>query len=213
MVICQHIYKDSEYDELIRVTFNRHKSYCENYGIDYSFQVGNLNYAGSPDRTVGDWYKVIMIQRLLKEHELVIYLDADTMIYDLSFDLSTVENPPDTIGAVIFPRRIKPNGKLVYNSHYNVGALYVRNGERVQKFLEKWLGYYPGTPTWYEQGVFNDILDGTIYPLPYEYNHTSTAHPESNSIKVKGYHSATTSVWKKKKQMEDDLSLITVRNL
>lgn len=207
MVICQHIYKDSEYSKIMDITYCHHKNYCIRFGFEYSFQKAN------EVQDKGDWYKVVMIQRLLKLHDLVICLDADTMIHDTNFNLAIVENPPDTIGVVLFPERHKDNGKLVYKSHYNVGALYIRNGERVNQFIENWLSKYPGNTKWYEQQVFNDIVNETIYQLPNEYNHTSTAHPESNHIIVKGYHSGSSPVWMKKKKMEEDLSLITVRKL
>lgn len=178
-VLIQQVYPGLGYLPMISECFQRNASYCERFGIDYRFYLQQVKPASN-----GGWDKVFLIQQALHDgYDLVIWLDADAVIWDLETDLCTVPNPPDTIGVVQFKRC------RFFDTHYNVGVLYVRNGPRAQEFVNTWLDGYPGGLRWREQKVFNDISNDTIFQLPTTWNYTVLRHAGVEKPMIRGYHS------------------------
>ena len=70
--------------------------------------------------------------------------------------------------------------------HFNTGVMYVKPGERVNAFIDKYWRGYPGYDRWHDQRVFNDIADECIVTLPDEWN-SCHINPVENPI-VKAYH-------------------------
>lgn len=206
-ILIQQIYPNLGYISLLSLTFKRHVLYCEKYNIDYSIHVTEIMPA-----ECGGWDKVKLVQRYLSEdYDLVIWLDADATIWNLDRDINDVPNPVDTIGAVRFDEFRNQYGKIKSPAHYNVGALYFRNGDNVKEFVNQWLNNYPGKSPWHEQQVFNDISDN-VFQLPDEYNYTVDRHSGNDNPIVKGYHSIR-GLEKKYEAMKKDLEKINFLKL
>lgn len=162
-ILLQHVYPTHGFLPMVLDYVPRHAEYCAHFGIDYEFFTGEI----MPWKK-GHWDKIILVKEaLLSNYDLVIWLDADAIIKDLSFDLKNVPLERDQIGVVYFT---KPE------PHYNVGVMYFRNGPRVQKFVEDWARGYPGDEHWHEQQVFNELVktpapDGAfVIALPAVFN-------------------------------------------
>lgn len=177
-VLIQQVYPKRGYLPLLTENFTRHVQYCEEKNIDY---VAHLSEIDHPD--LGGWEKVRYVRAALEQYALVIWLDVDAYIFDLSRNMKTVSNPPDTIGAVRF---------MLPTSHLNVGVLYFRNGEKVMQFVDDWLAEFPGPGAWHEQAVFNQKKNGTVYELPAEWNLNFNHNPNANPV-VLGFHGCGTA--------------------
>lgn len=172
-LLIQQVYPKRGFRSLLVETFDRNTKYCEEHDIDYMAIMSEIL-----DAQKGGWDKLGHIKNALDIYELVIWLDADAIIYDLTRDLKTVPNPPDTIGAVKY---------FLPAPHLNVGVLYFRNGERVKRFVSDWLERYPGQGSWAEQMVFNSMKDKTVFSLPMEWNRIYDHNPSANPV-VLGFH-------------------------
>lgn len=178
-VLIQQVYPGLGYLPLLKECFERHARYCEKFGIDYQTYLQQMR----PEEN-GAWDKVILVQKALQDgYDLVVWLDADAMIWDLDTDLRSVPNPPDTIGAVVFEKC------RFYEAHYNAGVLYFRNGPSVRLFVAAWLAGYPGEHKWHEQKVFNDMSSNIVCALPATWNYTAFRHSGVGKPVIRGYHS------------------------
>ena len=122
--------------------------------MDYKLIIGNIGTL-SPDGEFGHWICAELIREYLKlDYKYIIYLDADTIIADLTVDLREA-CVPDKIGAVWHDLHyLTPD-----LSHFNVGALYISNTPLIREFVDRWLAGYPGTRDfpWLDQGVFGNV--------------------------------------------------------
>jgi hypothetical protein len=172
-LLIQQVYPGRGYTSLLAECFARNATYCERYDIDYQVNISEIR-----DPKFGGWDKVTHVQRALDSYELVVWLDADAILYDLSRDLRSVPLAPDRIGVVQFFLPVQ---------HLNVGVLYFRNGPSVKRFVASWLEKFPGEGAWHEQAVFNQIRDETIVLLPNEWNRNYDSNPSANPV-VLGFH-------------------------
>lgn len=172
-VLLQQVYPKMTYLPLLVECFERNVVYCEGHDIDYMAIMSE-----EKDIAHGGWDKIFHIQEMLKKYELVIWLDVDAIIFDLQRDLREVPLPPDSIGAVKFMLPIQ---------HMNVGVMYFRSGENVNKFIEEWLSHYPGQGAWREQEVFNMMKNKTVVSLPVEWNRNYDMNPSAKPV-IMGFH-------------------------
>ena len=96
--------------------------YAERHG--YELRVGDGESGGRP----AAWGKVLFLQRLLKEFDEVLWLDADIAIVDQSEDIARVV-PPDAFQAFV---ETKIGAELYVNS----GVWLLRADERTFDFLQ-----------------------------------------------------------------------------
>jgi hypothetical protein len=182
-IIIQHVYGDTpDYYNLLKVSGLRCLEYCQLHQMDYRM-IADGTYQQN-----GDWEKVNILRAILnnEHYKYVIYLDPDTIIADMTADLREA-CPPNGIGAC--RHVLTQPAYTIHLDHLNVGALYITNCEASRLFIEKWLMGYPGTtrPSWWEQGVFNDINDGTVQVVDDKYNATGNVNPSPNPV-VLGFH-------------------------
>ena len=139
-LIFQHIHAGSKCRRWIGLTLHRTRAYCRLHNMDYKLIMGNIGTL-SPDGEWGHWICAELIREYLKlDYKYIIYLDADTIIADLSVDLRDA-CVPDKIGAVWHDLHyLTPD-----LSHFNVGALYISNTPLIREFVDRWLAGYPGT--------------------------------------------------------------------
>jgi len=145
-LLIQQIYPDTAGVKLLELNTERNSAYCLRHGFDYWHVVENV--LPDTDPTRGSWSKIELMRRGLEAgYKYVIWLDADTLIRDLDADLREAVKM-NYIGACWH--------RIPQLHHWNVGALYLGNGERVLEFVSAWLSQYPGlNDGWMEQGVFN----------------------------------------------------------
>ena len=180
-LLLQHCSENWEGANLFKITTNRNIEYCLKHKMDFELTM----FGEAPNH--GDWMKVKLIREAMnKDYKYIIWLDADAVIVDAEHDLRNA----CTEGKIGACRHILTKADYkIYLDHFNVGVLYVYNCEETREFVDKWLEGYPGTtkPAWYEQGVFNDINDGTIQEVDAKYNATGKVNPSPTPV-VLGFH-------------------------
>ena len=136
-ILVQHCSENWEGANMLKVTAVRNIEYCLMHKMDFELTM----YGDAP--VYGDWEKVRILRNTLDKHyKYIIWLDADTVIADMSADLRE-GCPEGKIGAC---RHVLT--KAAYNidlDHLNVGALYISNCDATKAFVDKWLAGYPGT--------------------------------------------------------------------
>ncbi len=110
-VLIQQVYPARGFLTLIQEQFRRNTDYCEKFGLDYRFFMSE-----QLDVSCGGWDKVIHIQDAMRYYDLIVWLDADAIVFDITRDLKTVPLPEDSIGVVRF---------LMPVTHLNVGVVYL----------------------------------------------------------------------------------------
>lgn len=181
-VLIQQIYPDTEGVKLMELNRERNTEYCRLHEMDYWHRVEN-SLPGS-DPLKGSWAKIeLMRQALEAGYEYVIWLDADTLIRNMKSDLREAELY-NHIGACWH--------RIPQLHHWNVGALYLSNSERVRSFVWEWLSGYPGlNDGWLEQGVFNRLAmqSDIVQTISDKWNATINFTEVPDAV-VLGYHGA-----------------------
>jgi hypothetical protein len=184
-VLIQQIYPDTEGVKLLEMNVTRNREYCRMHNFDYWYRFENCLPGSDPLK--GSWSKVeLMRQALAAGYRYVIWLDADTLIYDFNTDLR-LGVVPEHIGACWH--------RIPQLHHWNVGALYLSNTGRVRDFIGDWLAAYPGANDgWMEQGVFNRLAMQSDIVQTISDRWNSTIHyTEVPDAVVLGYHGAGTT--------------------
>ena len=180
-LIIQHVSENSAHVNLLRATASRNMEYCLRHKMDIEMLVSG------PTPLKGDWDKVKLIRSAMElPYKYIIYLDADTVITDMGHDLRQGV-PNGKIGCV---RHVLTSPPYNVNlDHLNVGVMLIDNCEATKAFVDKWLAGYPGTPepAWWEQGVLNDINDGTVVEISARYNSTGNVNPCPDPVII-GFH-------------------------
>ena len=147
-ILIQHIHANTAGVGMLELTEARHKEYCNRHGYYYRPVVGNPLPEIPPE--AGNWARIKLIKDALEEgFEQVIFLDADTLIYDMETPL---ENAIEAGRIGVCWHRIPQL------HHWNIGAMYLDNCKEVRTFIDNWLASYPPPADgWMEQGVFNRL--------------------------------------------------------
>ena len=178
-ILLQQVYPGLGYDEVMQINEARNIEYCKRHGMDY--QCVYLNPLPNSDPVKGSWGKVKLIQDAMTEgYDFIFWLDADTLIADMSIDLRNAVEPFH-IGACW--------QRIPQLNHWNVGALYIDNCPETREFIDKWLARYPGKPQWLEQGAFNEMamLDKTVVTISDRWNSTVDVSYVPDAV-VLGFH-------------------------
>lgn len=181
-VLIQQIYPDTEGVRLMELNRERNTAYCAAHGFDYWHRIENS--LPDTDPLKGSWAKIELIRRGLEAgYKSVVWLDADTLIRDMDTDLRDAITPGH-ISACWH--------RIPQLHHWNVGALYLSNTERVRAFVAEWLTYYPGiNDGWLEQGVFNRMAMHSDIVLTASDRWNATINfTEVPDAVVLGYHGA-----------------------
>lgn len=180
-LIIQHVSENCPHINLLKVTASRNLEYCLKHKMDFEMLVSGE----TPIQ--GDWDKVKLIRTAMEmPYKYIFYIDADTVIVDLEHDLR-LGVPDGKIGLV---RHILTSPPFNVNlDHLNVGVIFISNCDNTKAFVDKWLSGYPGTsePAWWEQGVLNNINDGTVVEIDAKYNATGKVNPSPNPV-ILGFH-------------------------
>lgn len=163
---------------MLDLTEERHTEYCKNHDFDY------WALREHDKSIVGAWEKVTLLQSALEKYKYAIWLDADAFIKDTSVDLRDACEV-NAVGAVKF------RAPHSWGEHYNVGAVYVCDGEDARSFINEWAGIYNTiVGDWqFEQGAFNLMSNhGVVFELPEKWNYTVGRHFGDEKV-VLGFHS------------------------
>ena len=154
-IVFQHIHSSSACFRWLSLTLPRTMLYCRDHQMDYQLVARDFGELSPHGVEAGHWSVPVLIKEFMGlEYRNIIYLDADTIIADMTADLRQA-CVSDKIGAVWHNlSMLTPD-----ISHFNVGALYVSNTTLIQEFIDRWLAGYPGTQEfpWLDQGVFGRV--------------------------------------------------------
>lgn len=162
------IYASKYFGEMVALTRERHKRYCELYGYEY------MEVHLEPEDL--SWKKVALMIDLIKEKSPshLFYLDADTAIADMSVDLRDALPEWAHVGMVIHPH---PSTWALW--HWQWGVVYLRGSEAVCDLLARILslrGTIPDPMNYLEQNIFNYIMlhdldrQKILVSLPHRWN-------------------------------------------
>jgi len=175
-VVIQQVHPGKGMEPLLMLVHSRHVSYCTVHEMDYWCFYSDVTSTWPPEN--GGWAKLLLIRKALQAgYTFVIWLDADTLIKDLTTDLRE-GCPLEDVGAVEFIRN-------TWGIHRNVGALYLRNTTRNNYTIDMWLSCYPGTPPQHEQAVCNESGSVTIPP---KWNYVASRCTPVTDPVVLGFH-------------------------
>jgi hypothetical protein len=195
-VILQQVYPGLGMEPLLDLTRARHQKYADMHNFEYLplVSLGPVQY----NPMMGGWAKVAYVLSALERLvDVVVWLDADTIIWDMDADLRG--GAPTNIGAVKF------YPPYSWGEHWNVGVLYFRNNNETLSFVSRWLAMYPGPEHGREQVVFNEIGQDLVTTLPSKWNYTLNRHFDNDAPIVKGFHGSGTNE-QKLKLMKEALS-------
>lgn len=141
------------YVPLLMATLQRHADYCTRHDITYLPFFGRFAHALHPN-----WDRFGPMLGALRSgvYELVIWLDADTVIVDTQTDLRLVTNELIHVGMVKNRTSWKQLGY-----HFNAGAMYVRHTGQAIDFLQAVVNQGPteNPHGWQNQSAIHTVLD------------------------------------------------------
>lgn len=178
-ILIQQIYPDTPGVKLFDLTREHHQKYCDLHNVDYQCIIDDP--APELDKHKGNWAKVKLVKQAMDKYINIIWLDADTIIKDISIDLRDAVQY-GKIGACWQRIPQLPQG------HWNVGALYVHS--RAYNFVDRWIDAYPPPQDgWLEQGIFNRLgrETGTVVTLSDKWNATIDVSMCPDAV-VLGFH-------------------------
>jgi len=196
-VLIQQVYPNAGMESALALTNERHTNYCKNHLFDFRSVCSNVVQGWS--LTQGGWAKVALMRVAVQYgYTFVVWLDADTVIKDLTTDLR-MGCPANGVGAV----RFRYN---TFAPHWNVGALYIRVSSLpdLEHFFDLWIKGYPGPEDQREQGVLNALGTEYITTIDDKWNYVPNRCDPVDAPVVLGFHS-TRGVSNKMKAMIEAL--------
>jgi hypothetical protein len=141
------------YEELLRLsgpTF-------ENFAAQHSYDL-ILRFAASAGARPAAWAKVGLIQQLLDQYDIVVWVDADTIIMNSDTDIAAEMAAGDWMWLC---RHRTPEGLVP-----NTGVWMFRAGPEAKSFLAK-LDAHPGFDhhRWWENAAVIDLLGYAFDPV------------------------------------------------
>lgn len=214
-VILQHAYApsslmfgDHTFNDMLRLTYNRHSAYALAHQMDYWAFQGGIHWQEMPGEA-GAWSKIWLMKYALKDYEYIFWIDTDAAIMDFETDLR--DSVKDIhIGACVHdPAKSDYLKRLNIDKHVNIGVMYLHNTEATRDFIDKWLARYPGEKRWAEQGSFNKLMDeypDTVSIIDDKWNATVNVNMVEKPV-VMGWHGVspnTTRFMQMKERLADD---------
>lgn len=183
-IIIQQVYRGSEYTNMLALTLERNLEYCKKHNFDFELYYGNIIEEWNP--IDGAWAKLALIHGALTNgYQYVIWLDADSLIADVSADLRDGCPKPQGVGVVRHPAS---------NNAFCVGNLYVTNSELTRAFMVYWMRWYPGpSGGWHEQAalILLNVLEcfhELIIEIDHKYNSCRAGGSHVDNAIVEGFH-------------------------
>ena len=128
------------------------RAYAERHG--YDLVIGRESEC--PERPVS-WSKVVLIRRLMRRYDLVVWVDVDAMVLDLSRDIADEV----TDGADIYLVEHRYHQQRIPNA----GILMVRSSRAADAFLDLvWHQEQYIDHVWWENAAILDLLGYRLSP-------------------------------------------------
>ena len=141
------------YTKLLDITEARHQAYAANFDITYCAVRGSLQFQRSPL-----WNKIPLIrQALALKFDLVVWLDADTLIRRTDVDLRLALGEGSPIGMCRHPTPWDDQ-----DWHFNSGVIFIRHTKLTRKFFDRVWKAGPVNHPWHEQVRINQM--SRVYP-------------------------------------------------
>jgi len=185
---------------MLELTSRHHAAYCAKHGLVYWPVIGDVQFSRPPH-----WNKIVLIRHALAcGFDLVVWLDADTLIVRDDVDVRTALGDGPPLGMARHP--ISESSST--DGHSNSGVMILRNTPRVQEFFhEVWTAGPLSNHPWMEQARIHDRLKnfpGLLQRLDDRWNSTFEVN-ESSAPVIKAWHGlgarAVTPIYDELKQL------------
>jgi hypothetical protein len=172
-----------EYQPLLGATVLHHQKYCERHAVTYLPCFGRVAYDRHPN-----WDRLPLLLMALDSglFELVIWMDADTVIVDFETDLREATGEFTHIGLAANP--VSWRG---WGFHFNFGVAYVRATRESLDFLRQLrnLGPVENEHHWENQGALHTLLQrGGFHVDRIDNRWNSAAHNNVPHPVVRAFH-------------------------
>lgn len=186
-------YFSGDYEPMLKLITPRHKAYADRWGFDFV----PVDFRKPPFKADVELVQAEMVgytNKLLNKYSFVVWLDLDTLIWDINTDLRAAT---DEIGAVRFRAGspVATGDLLTYhfgdkNNHLNCGAVYIKRTPFTLDFVDEWVGLARNLPSWYSaQNAFNILAIRYDLPdLDIRWNYNRNRHGKCENPVVRGYH-------------------------
>ena len=134
------------------------KEYC--LKNDYTFHI----YRNSLDKSSsGNWSKAQAIMNHIKDHESIVWMDSDVLIYNPDKKLEDIINKCTSNKKIIACEDIGANNKkLPKGSMFNSGVVIFKNHQYTVNLIQKWLNFDGDKSSLYASGGDQEILCNII---------------------------------------------------
>jgi hypothetical protein len=132
--------------KLLRLASVSFRRYARRHGYELSLHTEVVDSARPPA-----WSKVALIRRLLEQHEVVLWLDADLVVMRSDRDIAS-ELPEDRFLAMV---EHTVEGK----ANPNTGVMVIRSGDEARRFFDEvWESTEYLNHRWWEQAAVMHLL-------------------------------------------------------
>ena len=160
------------YTKLLDITEARHQAYAANFDITYCAVRGSLQFQRSPL-----WNKIPLIrQALALKFDLVVWLDADTLIRRTDVDLRLALGEGSPIGMCRHPTPWDDQ-----DWHFNSGVIFIRHTKLTRKFFDRVWKAGPVNHPWHEQVRINQMSRAGVSP---HYLHKLAAGRRDHGVSI-----------------------------
>jgi hypothetical protein len=120
-----HHYFDDDHLPMLGLIERRHKKYANKHGFDF-MPVDLREHFEKVRKGTAQIHTVEIANRLLEKYEFVVWLDLDTIIWDMNTDLRDATN---NIGAVLFKKyKPKPTMGMINTFHFGGNNYHMNCG-------------------------------------------------------------------------------------
>lgn len=169
------------YTKFLDLTEKRHQAYAAKFDITYFAVRGNVQFERAPH-----WNKISLIrQTLALKFDLLIWLDADTLIRGVDTDLRLALGKGPPIGMCRHATSWENQ-----DWHFNSGVIFIRNTALSRSFFNHVWKAGPVDHPWHEQVRINEL--SRIYPRAVQtisdtWNSASHVNPCPNPV-IEAWH-------------------------
>jgi ADP-heptose:LPS heptosyltransferase len=169
------------YTRMLDVSGSSHNAYAARHGLTFCAVRGDLQC-----ERAAHWNKVLLIQRALENgFELVVWLDADTLIVNLEADLREAlgDGPPIGMCRHPIPWEEQP-------WHFNSGVIFVRNTPLAHEFFQRVWDAGPVQHRWQEQLRINQVsgqMPAAVQAIDAKWNSTLNVNACKNPV-IQAWH-------------------------
>jgi ADP-heptose:LPS heptosyltransferase len=167
--------------QMLDLSSELHATYAARHDLTFWSVRGNVEFERSPE-----WNKILLIRMALwAGFELVVWLDADTLIVRPEVDVRTalLDGPP--IGMCRHPL---PLGDQSW--HYDSGVIFVRNTKLARVCFDNIWPAEPVEHSWQEQVRLNELNEkypNALQPVDDQWNSTQRVNPTPNPV-IRAWH-------------------------